>query len=171
MGRLLDIWAKERRNEITARFAACYLLLLKINGTIERSSSVLLKQYPLHGSGWGLGRRGRGPVCGSACSRTPPSVKQPTHLGPIRAGIYGRAWDCLPHVSPRSILAVYHTGPASAPQGQLIKADFLPCHLRLLLGENVNRKIKIMGTGELAKKPGEERDFPAPCPNCRHTEY
>lgn len=51
-------WAKERRNEITARFAACYLFLLKINDTIERFHSILLKQYPLQGSQEGGGASG-----------------------------------------------------------------------------------------------------------------
>ena len=51
-------WAKERRNEITARFAACYLFLLKINDTIERFHSILLKQYPLQGSQEGGGAPG-----------------------------------------------------------------------------------------------------------------
>lgn len=43
-------------------------------------------------------------------------------------------------------------GPASAPEGQLIKADFLPCHPGILLGENVNRKSKIIKTWEFVKK-------------------
>lgn len=62
-GKLLDIWAKQSRNEITTRFAACYLFVLKINDTIERFHSILLKQYPLHGSQ--EGERAPGPEGGS----------------------------------------------------------------------------------------------------------
>ena len=81
-GKFLDIWAKERRNEITARFAACYLFLLKINDTIERFHSILLKQYPLQGSQEGEGPRGQ---------RGRGSLGEARRLGLERAAASSRA--------------------------------------------------------------------------------
>ena len=81
-GKFLDIWAKERRNEITARFAACYLFLLKINDTIERFHSILLKQYPLQGSQEGEGSRGQ---------RGRGSLGEARRLGLARAAASSRA--------------------------------------------------------------------------------
>lgn len=80
--KLLDFGAKERRNEIAARFVACYLFLLKINDTVERFHSILLKQYPLHGSQEVGGLRAReggalwGPRApGALCFQPRPSIK------------------------------------------------------------------------------------------------
>lgn len=70
-----------------------------------------------------------------------------------------QSWDLRPGLPiachallPVLFLLFITRVPASAPEGQLIKADFLPCHPWILLGENVNRKIKTMGTRELAKE-------------------
>lgn len=161
-GKFLDTWAKERRNEITARFAACYLFLLKINDTIERFHSILLKQYPLQGSHEGKGpwgQRGRASLgearqLGESRCFQPSSLHKITSSSPApseQGFTAGPAIACLTHLSVLFLLFIT-PGPASAPEGQLIKAGFLPCHPRILLGENVSRKIKTTRTWEFVKK-------------------
>lgn len=147
-GKLLDIWVEERRHEVAGRFAACYLFLLKINGTIEQFCSVLLKQYSLCRIG--------APALRAASAPSPLPLHEITSSSRPH-----QSWDLLLGLpiachAPLSVLFPLFITlvPASAPEGQLIKADFLPCHPKILLGENVNRKIRTMGTGELAKTLG-----------------
>lgn len=149
---------------MAGRFAVCYLFLLKINGTIERFCSVLLKQHPA--------RRTGAPAC------KPPLPPSPLPLHEITSSSRPhQSRDLRPGLpiachAPLSVLFLLFITlvPASAPEGQLIKADFLPCHPRILLGENVNRKIKTMGTGDLAQKLGlgeKGEDFPSSLPHMR----